>query len=60
MSIQDWIKEVKEVKKNYGLTDTKARTLVKRAANEIKTASDETEKLLIKRGIITEEQAAKE
>lgn len=58
LSPKEWLNEVKETKKNYGLTDSKARALVKRAANEIKTTSDETERLLIKRGIITEEQAA--
>lgn len=58
LSPKEWVNEVKETKKNYGLTDSKARALVKRAANEIKTTSDETERLLIKRGIITEEQAA--
>ena len=58
LSPKEWLNEVKVTKKNYGLTDSKARALVKRAANEIKTTSDETERLLIKRGIITEEQAA--
>lgn len=58
LSPKEWLDNIKKIKSNYGLTDAKTISLVNRATAQIKTMSDETEKLLIKRGIITKEQAA--
>ena len=58
LSPKEWIENIRKTKKYYGLTDQKAISLVNRATAQLKTMADETEKLLIKRGIITKEQAA--
>ena len=58
LSPKEWIENIRKTKKDYGLTDQKAISLVNRATAQLKTMSDETKKLLIKRGIITKEQAA--
>lgn len=51
------LSSLKEVAEKYNKTKEQAKHIVDKANKEIRTLSDETENLLIKRGIITEEQA---